>query len=244
MRVPRIYTDQSLGTERVIELEPSASAHIARAMRMRAGDLLTLFNGTGGEYGATIVHAASKTVQVRVGEYRAIELESSLGVHLGIALSRGERMDWIVQKATELGVSSITPLVTARVEVKLKGDRAAKKRLHWQRIAVSACEQCGRNQLPQVNPLLALAPWLTSADGDCKWVLHHRATAQATHTQRPNSVDLLVGPEGGLSQEEIKLATESNFIPSTFGPRVMRTETAPVACLSILQWLWGAFQSL
>jgi 16S rRNA (uracil1498-N3)-methyltransferase len=239
MRVPRIYTHQTLGCELLVELEPSASQHIARAMRMQVGDSLTLFNGCGGEYDAIINSVGNKTVQVAVGEHRAIESESPLAVHLAIALSRGERMDWIVQKATELGVASITPLVTERVEVKLKGDRAEKKRLHWQRIAVSACEQCGRNQVPDVSVLQPLGQWLASTEADCKLVLHHRAAALSTITQKPNRLALLVGPEGGLSADEIAAAQASGFLALTLGPRVMRTETAPLAALAILQARWG-----
>lgn len=239
MRVPRIYTHQTLGVELVIELELSASQHIARSMRMQVGDALTLFNGSGGEYGAVIHNVGNKIVQVLVGEHRAIESESPLGIQLGIAVSRGERMDWIVQKATELGVSNITPLVTERVEVKLKGDRADKKRLHWQRIAISACEQCGRNQVPTVHSLQPMAQWLATAKADCKLVLHHRATALSSATQKPNRLALLVGPEGGLSVSEIEAAEASEFQSLTLGPRVMRTETAPLAALAILQARWG-----
>ena len=243
MRVPRIYIHQALAPELLVELEPSASQHTARAMRMQAGDALTLFDGSGGEYGATIANVGNKAVQALVGEHRAIESESPLAVHLGIALSRGERMDWIVQKATELGVASITPLVTERVEVKLKGDRADKKRLHWQRIAVSACEQCGRNQVPIINPLQPLAQWTAGTEADCKLVLHHRATALSTTIQKPNCLALLVGPEGGLSAIEIAVAETSEFQALTLGPRVMRTETAPLAALAILQARWGDMSS-
>ncbi|MCL4106065.1 UNVERIFIED_CONTAM: hypothetical protein GTU68_058371 [Idotea baltica] len=206
---------------------------------MQAGDALTLFNGRGGEYAAHIQNVGKKTVQVIVGEHRAIELESPLDVHLGIALSRGERMDWIVQKATELGVRSITPLVTERVEVKLKGDRAEKKRCHWQGIAVSACEQCGRNYLPAVNVLQPLAQWLAVTEADCKLVLHHRANTLSATTQSPARLALLVGPEGGLSGTEIEAAEAAQFQSLTLGPRVMRTETAPLAALAILQARWG-----
>jgi 16S rRNA (uracil1498-N3)-methyltransferase len=136
-------------------------------------------------------------------------------------------------------VASITPLVTERVEVKLKGDRAEKKRLHWQRIAVSACEQCGRNQVPDVSPLQPLGQWLANTEADCKLVLHHRATALSTATQKPTSLALLVGPEGGLSVTEIAAAQASEFVALTLGPRVMRTETAPLAALAILQARWG-----
>ncbi len=146
MRTPRIFTKQVLSAQLELELEPAPSAHIARAMRMQPGDALTLFNGQGGEYAAAITAVNKKTVSVKIGDFRNIELESSLAIHLGIAISRGDRMDWIVQKATELGVSRVSPLLTQRTEVKLKGERADKKIQHWRQIGIAACEQCGRNR--------------------------------------------------------------------------------------------------
>ena len=239
MRVPRIYTNQALDSELLLRLDTSASQHVARAMRMQVGEALTLFNGRGGEFGGVIHSVGSKVVEVLVAQHRPIEAESPLEVHLGIALSRGERMDWIVQKATELGVKSITPLLSERVEVKLKGDRAEKKALHWQRIVVSACEQCGRNQLARVHPIQSLVNWVADTEAQCKLVLHHRAALPLGSVQKPASVALLVGPEGGLSAPEIDMAELSEFQSLTLGPRVMRTETAPVAALAILQARWG-----
>jgi len=239
VRVPRIYTNQALDSELLLRLDTSASQHVARAMRMQVGEALTLFNGRGGEFGGVIHSVGSKVVEVLVAQHRPIEAESPLEVHLGIALSRGERMDWIVQKATELGVKSITPLLSERVEVKLKGDRAEKKALHWQRIVVSACEQCGRNQLARVHPIQSLVNWVADTEAQCKLVLHHRAALPLGSVQKPASVALLVGPEGGLSAPEIDMAELSEFQSLTLGPRVMRTETAPVAALAILQARWG-----
>lgn len=206
---------------------------------MSAGDVLTLFNGEGGEYRATISSLGKKTVEVFIGEYSPRGCESPLKIHLGIAISRGDRMDWVIQKATELGVNSISPLFTQRTKVKLKGERADKKRLHWQQIIIAACEQCGRNRLPEINPLQDIASWMGSTRADRKLVLHHRAESEKGHSDLPASIALLVGPEGGLSPEEISQAETIGYQPLKLGPRVMRTETAPLAAIAILQAQWG-----
>lgn len=239
MRIPRIYTPQALQDNTRIVLEASASQHLARALRMQAGDELTLFDGSGGEFPAVITQAERKQVVVETGTRRDNSVESPLAIHLGIAISRGERMDWVVQKATELGVSAVTPLFTARSEVKLAGDRAGKKMRHWQQIAISACEQCGRNQLPLINPLARLDHWLGNTVAQRKFVLHHRGPATQDSVEKPDSVALLIGPEGGLSPEEIGDAEQAGYGPLRLGPRVLRTETAPQAAIAILQAQWG-----
>lgn len=239
MRIPRIYTGQALQAESTFELESGPSQHIARALRMQVGDALVLFDGRGGEYPATITSLSKKHVSVSIGPYREQDVESPLSIHLGIAVSRGERMDWVVQKATELGVTEITPLFSERTEVKLKGERADKKLRHWQQIAISACEQCGRNRVPPIQPLGGLDQWLGSVQAQRKFVLHHRSDPQADAGEAPTSIALLVGPEGGLSAEEIGAAESAGFLPLRLGPRVMRTETAPLAALAILQARWG-----
>lgn len=243
MRIPRIYTAQTLSEGSQLELEPGPSAHIARALRMQAGDCLTLFNGRGGEYVATVKTVGKKNVSLEIARHRDSDSESPLAIHLGIALSRGDRMDWIVQKATELGVHSLSPLLTERTEVKLKGDRADKKRLHWQQITIAACEQCGRNRLPQINPLQSLSQWLGATEADRKYVLHHRALGDVRHTEPPASIALLIGPEGGLSPAEITQSEQSGYQSLKLGPRIMRTETAPLAAIAILQAQWGDIHS-
>ena len=244
MRIPRIYTAQPLRGNTRIKLEPVPSAHIARVLRMREGDKLTLFNGEGGEYLAVIAAIDKKKVMVATGAHQALELESSLGIHLGIAISRGDRMDWIVQKATELGVEALTPLFTERTEVKLADHRAAKKIRHWQQIAISACEQCGRNRLPVIAGLQELGNWLASTKAERKFVLHHRADSIGGASDKPASIALLVGPEGGLSDYEISAAEQAGFQSLRLGPRVLRTETAPLAAIAILQAHWGDMQTL
>jgi len=239
MRIPRIYTSQRLRANAGIALEAGPSQHLARVLRMRPGDALTLFDGRGGEYGATISALERKQVLISTGDHRSIELESSLRIHLGIALSRGDRMDWIVQKATELGVSALTPLFTEHTEVKLAGDRAARKLLHWEQVAISACEQCGRNRLPEIHPVLALEPWLAATEAQRKFVLHHRAEPPGAGAGTPDNIALLVGPEGGLSAVEIGAAEQAGYSALRLGPRVLRTETAPLAGIAILQSFWG-----
>jgi len=239
MRNPRIYTEQTLTPDSCLELEAGPSRHIARALRMQAGDVLTLFDGRGGEYAATIRELDRKSVIVACGEYRSRSVESPLAIHLGVAVSRGERMDWVVQKATELGVSAITPLFTERTEVKLTGARAEKKILHWRQVAISACEQCGRNRVPAIAAALQLASWLERTDAQRKLVLHHRAERLAGDGVAPTSLALLVGPEGGLDASEIELAERWGFASLPLGPRVLRAETAPLTAIAILQARWG-----
>ena len=240
MRCPRIYTPQTLTPNSTIALDAEAAHHVARVLRMQAGDELILFNGDGDEYRAAITNIDKRSVQVALGACDASERESPLAIHLGIAISKGERMDWVIQKATELGVAQITPLQTERVEVRLSGEREEKKSAHWRAIAISACEQCARNRIPALNAPQPLVAWLDNVVADAKFVLHHRSEITlGSHAAKPKSVALLIGPEGGLSEMEIALAAKKNFAPLRLGPRVLRTETAPLAALSILQFLWG-----
>jgi len=154
-------------------------------------------------------------------------------------------MDYAIQKSTEMGINDITPLSSARCELKLNSEREEKRIAHWQQVAISAAEQCGRACIPKIHPVMSVESWVAQQkDQGLCLVLHHRDTQQLnTIEPTPSHVNILIGPEGGLSQPEIQMATQANFVASTFGPRVMRTETAPVACLALLQWLWGDFQT-
>ncbi|KAA1190419.1 16S rRNA (uracil(1498)-N(3))-methyltransferase [Pseudohalioglobus sediminis] len=239
MRIPRIFTGQVLQAGSRYDLEPGPSQHLARALRMQVGDLLTLFDGRGGEYRATIDAISKKQVTVLTSAHEARDVESPLSIHLGIAVSRGDRMDWVVQKATELGVGAITPLLTERTEVRLSGERLARKVAHWQQVVVSACEQSGRNTVPRVATLTASGDWLGSVDAEQKLVLHHRASSVDAPAGRPATLALLIGPEGGLSDDEITAAEQAGFRSVSLGRRVLRTETAPIAALAILQSRWG-----
>jgi 16S rRNA (uracil1498-N3)-methyltransferase len=238
MRITRIYTTQKLHSNVLVELEPGPSHHLARVLRLGVGDALTLFNGSGGEYPGEITAVNKQHVKVMTGALLHKECESPLEIHLGIAVSRGERMDWIVQKSTELGVTSVTPLSSEHSGVKLAGDRADKKILHWQQIAISACEQSGRNRPPIIHPLQPLNLWLASTIAERKFVLHHRADRTGAGSV-PASIALLVGPEGGLSESEIEAAAQAGYTALRLGPRVLRTETAPLAAIACLQGWWG-----
>ncbi|CCG96453.1 Conserved hypothetical protein [Marinobacter nauticus ATCC 49840] len=207
---------------------------------MQAGQALLLFNGDGQDYHATITEAGKKHVQVAVTEAAENETESSLRVVLAQTLSKGDRMDYAVQKAVEMGVSEIVPLTTERCDVKLKGDREDKRLRHWQQVAISAAEQCGRARVPEIQPVMTVQQWLEHARAcDLRLVLHHRTERSLNTLEKPSSIALMIGPEGGLTAEEIALAEDNGFLPVALGPRVLRTETAPVAAIALCQWLWG-----
>lgn len=239
MRVPRLHTTASLATGQTVELDEAAARYVSRVLRMEAGRPLILFNGAGGEYDAVLEQVGKKQVSVAITGYRSEDRQSPLQIHLGIGLSKGDRFEWVLQKATELGVHHITPLFTERSEVKLSGERLQKKLQHWRQITLSACEQCQLNRPPQVHDVMKYDHWLASVDQDCKFILHHRSEQALTASPSPESVALVIGPEGGLSEAEIEQALGQDFTPLTLGPRVMRTETAPLAAISIMQYLWG-----
>lgn len=242
MRITRIFTDTVLSANSTVELDKDAARHLVTVLRMVAGDGVTLFNGEGGEYPGEIVTASPKAVTVRTGEFHPEDRESPLKTLLGIGISRGERFEWVLQKAAELGVTEIFPLYTERTEVKLKGDREDRKQQRWQQVIISACEQCGRNRLPVLHEPRKLSEFLLVA-ADLRVVLHHRSnlSLKSLASLTPASVALLIGPEGGLSAVEIEQGFTNGFQPLTLGPRVFRTETAPLAALSIFQSLWGDF---
>lgn len=239
MRIPRIFTEQTLVTGELIQLEESASHHLSKVLRMQTGRELILFNGTGGEFAATINDISKKYVTVLIAEHTADNRESPLQLELAIGISRGERFEWVLQKATELGITKITPLITERTEVKTSGDRQEKMQDRWQQIIISACEQCQRNLLPELAAPVQLNDWLATVNSDFRFVLHHRDSKTLPAEQQPQSVALLIGPEGGLSENEIAQAQAKNFNALTLGPRVLRTETAPIAAISLVQYLWG-----
>ncbi|PLW83522.1 16S rRNA (uracil(1498)-N(3))-methyltransferase [Kineobactrum sediminis] len=244
MRIPRIYTPQMLTAGSELALEPGASQHLGKALRMGPGDVLLLFDGSGSQYSARIVAVSKKQVTVQLMEQQPGTMDSPLWVHLGIGISRGERMDWVMQKATELGVGAITPLYTERTEVRLRGERESRKLGHWQQVIISACEQSGRSTLPTLHPPTNLDSWLGGCEEERRFVLHHRATSKPRGADEPGTVCLLVGPEGGLSELEIDAAGHAGFEALTLGPRILRTETAPLAALAILQARWGDMRGL
>jgi len=239
MRITRIHTIQPLIIGQHLTLGNDASRHLVTVLRAKIGTQVILFNGQGGEFIGRVIDAHPKKALIDVESFSDIDRESPLHIHLGIAISRGDRLDFVFQKATELGVSKITPLFTERSEVKLKADRLEKKMRHWQQIIISACEQCQRNKVPTLNPATNLTDWIEKANAQQKLVLHHRSEQKLTDYQQPESLALLIGPEGGLSNDEITLAHTNDFANLTLGPRVLRTETAPLAAISLVQFVWG-----
>lgn len=239
MRLSRFFIDAPLSLgEHVL---PEAQAHyLGRVLRLNVGAAVQLFDGSGQEYLGELIEVGKKSVRVALTEQLAGQAESALRVHLGQGLSRGERMDWAIQKATELGVAAITPIVSERCEVRLKDERADKRMAHWRQIAISACEQCGRSTVPVIHPPLLLSEWLQQADADLKLVLHPVAEPLASHA-KPQTLAFLIGPEGGLNDSEISQAQAAGFHAARLGPRVLRTETAPVVALAVAQQLWGDF---
>jgi len=241
MRIPRVFTPQALTLNSTLELAEAQSHYLSKVLRMQSGRELILFNGEGGEYSAEIFAVHKKQLEVLVKNFLPENRQSPLNLELAIGVSRGERMDWVLQKATELGVTKITPLITERTEVKLSGERADKKMEHWQQIIISACEQCQRNLLPELSEPKYFSAWVDACNAELKFVLHHRDNKGLPKNETAKSVALLIGPEGGLDEDEIAEAIVNGFSPLTLGPRVLRTETAPVAAISLVQYLWGDF---
>lgn len=237
----RLYVPLPYLVDDLLDLPEEAAHHWSRVLRAQPGDHAMLFDGQGHQAEVELIEAGRKQARVRVLSVTAGSTESPLHTHLGLVMSRGERMDYALQKATELGVSEVTLLTSERCELKLRGDERADKKLgHWQRVMVGACEQCGRDTLPKLHPPMALEDWLSRVDGESKWVLAPGVGGGPVAGDLASAV-LLIGPEGGLSSAEIARATAAGFSPWQLGPRILRTETAPVAALGVLQWLYGDF---
>lgn len=241
MRLSRIFCEQALSPGQLIELEAPARRHVSQVLRLRTGQSLVLFDGSGEDYAAELTRCDRKGCTVRVGEPTAREAAPLLELHLGIGVSRGERMDLAIQKSVELGVSAITPLLTQRSVVQLDEERRAKRLAHWRAVVIGACEQSGRSLLPTLHPVRTLTDWLTAQHGGL--MLYHRATRSLAGLDAPGShLNLLIGPEGGLSSSERALAGAADYVEVRLGPRVLRTETAPLAALAAIQALWGDFR--
>ena len=241
MRLTRVFIDGDLQTGQRLTVDGNAGNHIVRVLRLRVGDTLTLFNGRGGEYGARIEEMRRDTVQVSVLEHRDDERESPFHLTLAQGISRGERMDWVVQKATELGVSRIAPLFTERSMVRLDEKQATRKVQHWRAIAIAACEQSGRNRVPEIGTPASLYEMLEqrTASGAALLLSPGAALRIADVPATEAGATVLIGPEGGLADVEQETALRSGFTPVRLGPRVLRTETAAVCALTLLQQKFG-----
>ena len=238
----RFFADLPLATGDALSLPERAARHV-QVLRLQPEDIITLFNNRGGEFEARITRMGRSDVQVVVTAHQAIEREARRAVHLAIGMPANERMDWLVEKASELGAASITPLMAERSVLRLKGERADKKVAHWQGVAMAACEQCGRNRVPALHEVATLADWLAAlppaTPAAPRLLLSLRAGTQPllqalAGADSAAPVTLLSGPEGGLSAAEEDAAMAAGFVPVTLGPRVLRAETAPLACLAVL----------
>ena len=238
---PRIYTPEDLALNNRLDLDSQASTHLVKVLRLKEGSELRLFNGDGCEYLAHITVAGKKNAQVEISEILSTESKVSFPLHLGQVVSKGDRMDFTIQKAAELGITDITPLWSERCDVRLKGERLEKKMEHWKKVAISACEQSGRNKIPTIHPAMNYHEWASSVDTESKLVLHTRDQKPLSEIRAPASVALLVGPEGGITDAEVELCIQQGFTGLTLGPRILRTETAALAALSLFQYLWGDF---
>jgi len=246
--MPRFFINAPLPSGDTITLPAEVAQH-ARVLRLQAGGAITLFNGTGGQYQASIVSMGKRDVQVRIEAFCATEAEPPYSLTLAQGIAENSKMDWLTEKAVELGAARIVPLTTTRSVVRLTGERTAKRQAHWQRIVQAACEQCGRNRLPEVAPVQDFHAWLDAmpealVDNETRILLSPRADMafNALPQQAPQGrVIVLVGPEGGLLPEEEALAQARGFIAIGLGPRILRTETAGIALLAALAARWGGW---
>ena len=236
---PRFHFDGPLSAGAEVEL-PSRAAHHVGVLRLRAEDPIALFNGSGGEYECALVRVTREGVRARVIAWRDRERESALRITLAQGLASGERMDLVLQKATELGVCAIQPVAAERSVVRLSDERADRRLAHWRNLVVAACEQCGRNRLPEVRPVATLGEFLAGVgEGPLRLLLSPAGTLRLRDLSPAAQVTLLIGPEGGLSEAEENRAMQAGFAAARLGPRVLRTETAPIAAIAALQSMWG-----
>ena len=240
MRISRLYTSTELNAGKQIELDDENAHYVRTVLRLKKDAEIILFNGSGGEYLGSIIEVSRRAVVIDIKQWNNRSVESTLSVHLGLGISRGDRMDFSVQKVVELGVNVITPLITERCQVQFKGEKKSQRWVHWQKIVQHATEQSGRTQLPDLLEIDSLSTWVIQQQG-LKVFLDPYAEHSLADLERPTQVTLLVGPEGGFSDTERTLAKAAGFIPVRMGARILRTETAALAALSAVQMLWGDF---
>ena len=240
MRVPHIYQASPIVIATPVQLEDDAAGHIGRVLRMKVGEHISLFNGEGGEYLCELIEVGKKSVVAMPLKFDDKDVESPLSIHLGQGISRGDKMDFTIQKSVELGITEITPIFSQRCGVKLSPERLAKKHLQWQKIAIAAAEQSGRNSITTIHPPIELSQWLAQDSDEIKLTLHPRAEHSIKTIKVPGAgVRFLVGPEGGFTDEEIAQTKQQAFVDIRIGPRVLRTETAALTVLSALQLQFG-----
>lgn len=241
MRIPRIYISNQLQPGSTVALDEHAFLHVVKVLRLREGAEIILFNGSGGEYSATLKKITRNEAIAEVSDFYDRESESPLSIHLALGISKGERMDFAIQKTVELGVTGITPLYTERCVVNLDAKREAKRLQHWQGIIISACEQCGRNTIPRLHkPVDIRKNFSGLPEADLKLTLSPYADQNLKEVNKPEKrVLIMIGPEGGLSEPEIELAVQNDFTAVRMGPRILRTETAALTAISAIQTLWG-----
>lgn len=240
MNQPRFYCREALSTGAHLELPEPVARHAVRVLRLPPGAEMTLFDGRGGEYPARIERIERDRVFAVLGEWRDIERESPFSVTLVQALQAGDKMDFTIQKAVELGVHHVVPVESRRSVLRLAGERAAKRVAHWQGVVASACEQCGRNQVPLVAPVEKLEHWLGRPSGKAvRLMLAPDGACSLAELPPASEVELLIGAEGGLDPQEMVAARQAGFVPVRMGPRILRTETAGLAAIAVMQAMWG-----
>ena len=241
----RFYHSSSLKLNTTTALDDFAARHLAQVLRAKVGDRIILFNGDGFDYEAQIKHVDRRDVSVEILNQSANPNESKIRIHLFQALSSNEKMDLVVQKAVELGVQAITPIIASRSQMRLKDEKRDKKLQHWQQIAISACEQSGRAVIPEIYPVSLLTESMNQIDDAAlNIMLDPEAKTQLNQLasmDTPSHINVLIGPEGGFSEDEIQLCQSKKVITVSLGPRILRTETAPIATLALLQYLFGDF---
>ncbi len=237
----RIYQARALQTGQAVQLDPLASHHIARVLRMTVAEPVTLFNGDGGEFAGVIRQIDKKHVTVEIQQFIDREVESPLNLVLAQGISRGEKMDFTIQKAVELGIKHIIPLLTERCNVKLDQARSEKRIQHWQSVIISACEQSGRNRIPTILAPQSFAHWLEQSADGYRFILspHVEQKLPLLSLKNAEPITIVIGPEGGMSESEIQSAMRKGFLPLNLGPRVLRTETAAIAAMTVMQCCLG-----
>lgn len=242
MRIPRVYQAVSLTKDHDLVLDADTSKYLLKVLRLRENARLIIFDGRGNSYEAELIASNDKKATVKLLTPVITESESHLQLHVGLGISKGERMDYAIQKLVETGIRSITPLSTEYTVVKLDPRRKQTRHQHWQGVIISACEQCGRNLLPDLHETDEISNWLTNTKSDLKLAFDASGdTSLRDLSPAPSRISILIGPEGGLSEAELDLARTQEFYITRLGPRILRTETAAVAISSALQTLWGDY---